>query len=635
MQLPWWSSFRLLNQIFEAGIAITALSLFIRSLSFNLRDRVAQSFSVIMASVVVVYSGEAIAETLVDSDLLGFWLRFQWVGLVILPAALFHFADALLATTGRPSRGRRRRVVYLGYLITIAFLFLLPNNKLITFEVITENSFSHLLPGSLLTYFTAYYILSTVISGWLIWRAYKRTRLTVSRRRLLNLFVGAIALAFGTYPYIYLGSGLSNINPFVFLGAVLFANLLIFLFLVLMAYSVAFFGVSWPDRIVRSRLLKWMLRGPVTLFIVLTFMTVAYRVGDLFGAPFSIAIPIVIVITILFMEHVITLVFPYWEKWFFHGGDRHNLDLVHSLSERLITIKDLEQFLETILGAVCDQFQVSVAFIVALSDKGLEKVVQVGDNELLNQPNLDEALVRRVIEIHEDEIHTLFSWNQYWLHPIYNLEEGRLLGLLGVLKKEDHDLDDELGEALVNLGQRAALALENRLLQQDMFQAIEKLKPNVEMIQRLRAASRFDQSEILADMDNLLTSTEIFLWVKDALSHYWGGPKLTESPLMRLKIVQSTIEEHQGNPVNALRAILKKGVEQVKPEGERRFTGEWILYNILDMKFLEGRKVKDIALRLAMSEADLYRKQKVAIDVVVGAIVEMEQEVVKEIGDPV
>ena len=269
MQLPWWSSLRLLNQIFEAGIAITAFSLFIRSLSFNLRDRVAQSFSIIMACIVIVYSGEAIAETIVGSDLLSFWLRFQWIGLVVLPAALFHFADALLATTGRPSRGRRRKVVYLGYLITITFLFLLPNSNLITYQVITENSFSHLLPGPLLSYFTTYYILSTVISGWLIWRAYKRTRLKISRRRILNLFVGAIAMALGTYPYIYLGSGFSNINPYIFLGAVLISNLFIFFFLVLMAYSVAFFGVSWPDRIVRSRLLKWMLRGPVTLFIVL------------------------------------------------------------------------------------------------------------------------------------------------------------------------------------------------------------------------------------------------------------------------------------------------------------------------------------------------------------------------------
>ena len=41
---------------------------------------------------------------------------------------------------------------------------------------------------------------------------------------------------------------------------------------------------------------------------------------------------------------------------------------------------------------------------------------------------------------------------------------------------------------------------------------------------------------------------------------------------------------------------------------------------------MEGRKVREVAMRLAMSEADLYRKQRVAIDAVAEAIIKMEQE---------
>jgi hypothetical protein len=51
-----------------------------------------------------------------------------------------------------------------------------------------------------------------------------------------------------------------------------------------------------------------------------------------------------------------------------------------------------------------------------------------------------------------------------------------------------------------------------------------------------------------------------------------------------------------------------------------------MLYNILEMKFLEGRKVRDVAMRLAMSEADLYRKQRVAIEAVATAITDMERD---------
>ena len=103
-----------------------------------------------------------------------------------------------------------------------------------------------------------------------------------------------------------------------------------------------------------------------------------------------------------------------------------------------------------------------------------------------------------------------------------------------------------------------------------------------------------------------------------------GGPKLTESPLLKLHVVQELAEKYDGNTPNALRAVLKDAIEKTKPEGDRRFTGEWVLYNILEMKFLEGKKVREIALRLAMSEADLYRKQRVAIETVAKTILEME-----------
>jgi hypothetical protein len=184
-------------------------------------------------------------------------------------------------------------------------------------------------------------------------------------------------------------------------------------------------------------------------------------------------------------------------------------------------------------------------------------------------------------------------------------------------------MEHDQREALWLLADRAALALEDRNLQQRVFRSLQDLQPQVDMIQRLRAAGRYDSST------NLLTETlppdgDLAEWVKDALTHYWGGPKLTKSPLMRLQVVQEMADDHDGNAANALRALLRKAVDQVKPEGDRRFTTEWILYNILEMKFIEGRKVREVASRLAMSEADLYRKQRVAVEAVAHAILEME-----------
>jgi hypothetical protein len=264
--------------------------------------------------------------------------------------------------------------------------------------------------------------------------------------------------------------------------------------------------------------------------------------------------------------------------------------------------------------------------VAALNGSGMELVVQTVDAHFLDEPDLQDKLLEAVNQ--ENGPAQVFRWNQYYLVPLLGQENSdpeHLVGILGIYHPEGYTFDEEQLAALDVLSKRAALALQDRFLQQRIFQSMQTLNPKVELIQRLRAASRYDENEIFAT-DEELPQEDMTLWVKDALTHYWGGPKLTESPLLQLRVVQEAINLHEGNPANGLRAILKKAIEKTRPEGERRFTGEWILYNILEMKFLEGRKVRDIAMRLAMSEADLYRKQRVAIEAVARAIMEMEEQ---------
>src|SRR6185436_14954454 len=122
-------------------------------------------------------------------------------------------------------------------------------------------------------------------------------------------------------------------------------------------------------------------------------------------------------------------------------------------------------------------------------------------------------------------------------------------------------------------------------------------------------------------------SPEFESWVKDALSHYWGGPKLTLSPLTKLRLVADALDQASGDPTRALRLVLGTAIKRLKPEGKQNLSApEWLLYNILEMRFIEGRKVREIADRLAMSESDLYRKQRVAIGQLARVLSEMEQD---------
>ena len=49
--------------------------------------------------------------------------------------------------------------------------------------------------------------------------------------------------------------------------------------------------------------------------------------------------------------------------------------------------------------------------------------------------------------------------------------------------------------------------------------------------------------------DTLPLESDLANWVKDALTHYWGGPKLTNSPLMKLQVVQDSNPDSNANGI--------------------------------------------------------------------------------------
>jgi hypothetical protein len=624
---------RTVNQILTAGIAITAFSLFLYALSFNLRDRVARSFALILLGVVVVFTTEALLGDEMPDWGVDLLLRLQWIGIVFLPAAYLHLSDALLVTAGRPSRGRRRLAVRLVYVLSAGFLFLLAFRVLLGPLVPDGQPAPHLQRTLWTEVFTVYYAL-TMVWAWINFaRAYSRMLTRSGRRRMVYLMAGATAPALGSYPYLLYGFAIAAQYPLLFWGAAMLINLLVGGLVVVMAYAVAFFGVSWPDRVVKSRLFKWIMRGPVTASVTLGLMTIVRRGGEFFGSSYNLFVPLTVVVTVLSLEHLITLLAPLWERWLFFGRDRAELTLLQNIEERLLTRGDLQQFLESVLAAVRDHLQSPSAFVAALDGEGLSLVVMAGNRGLLEQENLDEALRLAESGPNGNSTKHEFIWGHYWILPLHQRKRAdmdrdeipALLGLLGAARRDERPLDGDQRESLWLLAERAALALEDRQLQQRVFRSLEDLQPEVDAIQRLRAFGRYD-SRVNLLAEELPPESDLANWVKDALTHYWGGPKLTQSPLIRLQVVQDMLNEYEGNASNALRALLRKAVDQVKPEGERRFTSEWILFNILEMKFIEGRKVREVAARLAMSEADLYRKQRVAVEAVARAILDMESD---------
>ncbi len=611
-----------LNQLLTAAIAITAFSLLLYALAFNLRDRVARSFALILVCVVIVFVGDAIGSVTNRLEELRFWLRIEWVGIVFLPPAYLHFSDAVLTTTGNPWRLRRRVMIQFAYLISVGFLISLPFSLLVGQLLPDAKPAPHLQRTPLTLVFTLYYIVAMAWTWINFWNANQRTVTRTGKRRMRYLLAGSLAPALGSYPYLLFGSGIASHYPLLFWLMAGCSNIFVAALIIVMAYAVAFFGVAWPDRVVKRRLFKWLMRGPVTASLVLAITTVFKRMGEHYQFSSTEALPILMVGSILVLEYLITLVAPVWERWLFSGGDQAHMQLLQTAEERLLTVSDLRQFLESVLAAVCDRMQMSRAFIAALGQDGIDLWVSTVGDLLVNEQFIQGFL--RSVDLEEDG-EDLDLWEGYWLVTLYNpRQKGQLVGILGVARHVDDELDDDQQDALTILAHRAALALADRQRQQQIFTTLQDLAPQIDLIQRMRAASRYDGAGILSTPEIQNEEDALSKCVKEALTHYWGGPRLTDSPLLKLQIVQQAFSEHDDNPANALRAVLRDAIDQVRPEGERRYTGEWTLYNILVMKYLEGHKMREIAQRLAMSEADLYRKQRVAIDGVANAIRESE-----------
>jgi hypothetical protein len=299
---------------------------------------------------------------------------------------------------------------------------------------------------------------------------------------------------------------------------------------------------------------------------------------------------------------------------------------IQRLSERLLTSTDLQQFLENILSAICDLLRVPGAFVVASTSKGphVEAVVGTVENAPMHESLEASALNGEPPEASLEHPRLTLG---YWVWPLWSYDGGAVLGALAVTARSDQvDLSPDEVSGVTALIRQAAKALLDRRLQQDVFGAVDAIMPDLEEIQRQRSVIRYVDSSPQAPLDqSLYKSPEFTTWVRDALNHYWGGPKLSSSPLLRMHVVQQALEENDNSPAKALRAILLQAMERLKPSSDRKMTAaEWLLFNILELKFVQGKRVREIAMQLAVSESDLYRKQRVAIEAVAAALADME-----------
>ena len=393
----WLSILEFANLVLSSAILILAFSLFAYILTFNLHSRVGRAFAGLLLGVIIVYLGDVILPRVEWQEI---WLRFQWLGIALVPAAYLHFTRmVLLATWLRPENRLWTWVVRGAYIVSGIFALLAVGTDVLVRPATGAVPVTHLQPGPLFPIFTLYFVVATLWGGFNLLQARSHARTIASQRRLNYLLWSFAAPALGVFPYLILISRGSATSPSIVLILSSIANVAVGIMLVVMAYSVAYYGVLSPDRVVKRQLVLYLLRGPVVASIVVGLILGLPRVEAILGLPPDTALTLFVVTTIVLAPLVLYLAQP-WIDRLLYRNDREEVQRLRMLETRLMTSSDLSQFLENVLVSTCDAFGVSEGFVAVPGENDVRLEAVVGNHSAARESpfsprNPDTAYSRR------------------------------------------------------------------------------------------------------------------------------------------------------------------------------------------------------------------------------------------------
>ncbi len=370
----------LLNRIVVTGILITAFALIIYLGLYNRRSRIARSFVLMLACVIGTFLGDLLAQ--ISSPPPFLWLRVQWIGIAFIPATALDLSDTLLSATGDISP-TRRIASRLGYVAGLVMFLLVSFTGLVATPGIADSMLPHLIPGPLFFPFTLYYFGSLGWATYNVIESRRRSLTATSRRRMTYFALAFPAPALGTFPYLLpIGwpAAMPALIPWI---GILIVNLGVGAALTLMGYTVAYFGASAPDRVIKRRLIKFLIRGPLLAALVITALVLSSRIEKWLGLEGPVVGLVAAATIILSIQLFIVTLQPLLDR-LIAGDDADEVQRLQQFSERLMTVSDVTQFLENILAALCDLLRARTAFIMQIvpAGKGDPILVSIGNVDL-------------------------------------------------------------------------------------------------------------------------------------------------------------------------------------------------------------------------------------------------------------
>ncbi len=622
-----------LNDLLSAAVLIVTFALLTYLLLQNRESPIARALCILLAGIVVVFGGDVLIGQTQRDTTIAFLLRAQWLGIVSVPAGYLHLSHALLTYGGQPN-SRRRWYVIAADLISATFFILALGTDLLLTPGVVRAPLAQFGAGPLFGLFVAYFAIASIIIFASTIRVRRIVLTPILRRRLTYLSITVIGPGLAVFPYLVLANPATPTFDTAVLVLSALGNASIALMTLVAVYSIGFQGMSLPDRIIRQDFVRWWLYGPVVGITIVLFVRGVPPLARILGLPAEMLLTFGVMIMTVIMPIFVTRAKPYLDA-LVYTQDHGEIDYLRALPRSTFTQADLRSLLENTLVAICGALRIETGFVAAADDMGEYTVKTVVGarrdvKRFVNEQQLTEIVQRlSVLPVPENGMlsaeQSFINASGFCLLPLRD-PGGGFLGALGVGLVPEA-LTPEARRLVAALAHQMEMALTTVQMQHQLFETLREMGPEMESLQLL--STRLEQATP-ASLDSLKAEVALLpefpQIVKDTLAHYWGGPKLSDSPLLGLRSVRRLIGEQGGSPTRALQAILRQAIENLRPDAQLDPSAqEWVLYNILEMRFLQGRRIRDTADRLAMSESDLYRKQRIAVEEVARQLALMEE----------
>lgn len=622
----------ILNELLVATVLIVAFALLVYITIQSWQSAVSRALAALLFSIVVVAGGDVLLGDAQRETTIQFLLRAQWLGIALVPAGYLHLADALLTRSGQIER-RRRWLVVAAYALSLLVIWLGAGTDLLLRENPLQRPIPQLAGGPLFWPFTLYYAIACGACLWSTLRVRTLALTPTLRRRLGYLAAAVPGPAFAVFPYLTISpDAAAEPLPVLVIAAGTYAVAL--LATVVLVYSAAFQGSELPDRLIKQDFIRWILYGPfIGVTTVLFLRTVPFAARSL-GLPAEVLLTFGVMVMTVTMPIFVSRIKPYLDR-LVYTQDHDEIGFLRALPRSTFTRADLRSLLENTLVAICGALRVDTGFVAARDEQGnLTVKTIIGARRMVRQFVEEQPLAElatrltvlpRVEPGASPPPEALLAAGEFTVLPLRN-PDGMLIGALGVAAPHDA-LGTDTRRLIGALAHRMELALEAVTMQQQLFTALRSLDPELQSLRQLSTQLEQATPASLETMEaDVALQPEFPQLVKDALGHYWGGPKLSESPLLELRAVRLRLSEHGGSATRALQSVLRQAIDNLRPDEQLDPSAqEWMLYKILDLRFLQGKRIRDIAERLAISESDLYRKQRVAVEEVARQLALIEE----------